>query len=182
MDKSAFVAELSKLRAASTFLTLKGYHNEHSEIADHSIVFHMSYKNALEKSVSILENLTVSGDLEIQAKTELLASFKKSLLSMETTPMEELENGYTGFLDDDGKYIKGIKLHNTTDTLHIYGLGVQKRVLMPGMYPTKNQKPLTIAKDKLRALTPVGKFRQYKIHPDKVDSIQVQGLSLLPPE
>ena len=45
-----------------------------------------------------------------------------------------------------------------------------------------NSKPLTIAKKKLSYLTPAGKFRQFRITADQVDSIAVQGLSLLPPE
>ena len=52
---------------------------------------------------------------------------------------------------------------------------------MPGMYAKTNKKPLTVAKDKLRYLTPVGKFRQFKILPSQVDSISVENLSLLPP-
>jgi hypothetical protein len=53
---------------------------------------------------------------------------------------------------------------------------------MPGLYTKGNRRPLTVAKDKLRHLTPVGKFRQFKITPSQLDSISVENLSLLPPE
>lgn len=180
MNQQQFVAELANLRPASTFLTLRGYRNEASEIADYSIAFHMSYRSALEKSKAILQGLALSNDLEKQARDELVASFDKSLLNMET-PIDEIEDGYQRFFDEEGNHIKGVKLHVATNTLHLYGLVVHKRVLMPGNYKQTNRRPLTIAKDKLRYLTPVGKFRQFRLLPSQVDRISVEKLSLLPP-
>ena len=183
MDTTQFVTELSKLRTASTFLTLHGYRNDASEIADYNIVFHMSYENALKKSIETLSALDLEGDLEKQARFELIESFTRSLGNMASTAMEELDDHiYTHFKDDDGQYIKGVKMHNESGELHLYGLIVHKRTRLPGIYPTKNKRPLTIAKDKLRYLTPVGKFRQFKLNPSQVDSITVEKLELLPPE
>lgn len=181
MNRKQFLNELSKLRPSSTFLTLNGYRNEYSEVADYSIVFHMSYESALKRSIETLKSLEFTGDLEKQAKEELLTSFNHSLLKLASTPMEELEDHYQHFLDENGNYIKGIKLHTKTDVLHLYGLVVHKRVLIPGHYPHRNSSPLTVAKDKMRYLTSVGKFRQFKILPSQVDSISVANLSLLPP-
>ena len=181
MDTFAFVDELSKLRPSSTFLTLRGYRNDHSEVADYSVAFHISYENALKRSLEVLSAVDTQTDLEKQAKLELMASFAKSLGNMAVTPVEEIDDAYTRFFDDDGKYIKGVKMHTATGALHLYGLVVHKRVLMPGFYPKKNQKPLTVAKDKMRYLTPVGKFRQFKLLSSQVDSISVENLSLLPP-
>jgi hypothetical protein len=182
MDKLEFVAELAKLRPASTFLTLKGYRNDSSEVSDYSIVFHMSYKSALQKSITAVENMTLTTDLEKQARQELLCSWNNSLIRMQETPVEEIEDGYQRFFDENGSYIKGVKLHRDTDTLHIYGLVVHKRVLLPGNYKKVNSRPLTIAKHKLSYLTVCGKFRQFKITPSQVDRISVENLSLLPPE
>lgn len=183
MDTKAFLTELSRLRPNTTFLTLNGYRNDHSEVANYSIAFHISYESALKKSIETLAALELKEPIEVQARFELLNSFAKSLSNMDSTPMEELdEQVYTHIKDDDGNYIKGVKIHNNTGTLHLYGLVIHKRVLMPGIYLTKNQKPLTVVKDKLRYLTRVGKFRQFKILPDQVDSISVENLSLLPPE
>lgn len=177
-----FIKQLSLLKPNSTFLTLKGYRNEHSEVADYSIVFNMSYENALNKSLEVLKAHHPSDTLEIQAKEELINSFNKSLNNLKDIPMEELEDHYVGFLDENGKYIKGIKAHIATNTLHLYGLIVHKKVIIPGSYPVKNKLPLTIAKDKLRRMVPVGRFRQFKITSAHVDYISVNNLSLLPPE
>ncbi len=181
MDHLQFVTELANLRPASTFLTLKGYRNEASEVADYSIVFHMSYENALKRSVAVLSEMTLTGDLEKQARLELLDSFAKSL-SKSSIPEDEIDDAYTRFFDEDGKYIKGVKMHTASGVLHLYGLVVHKKVLLPGFYPAKNKRPLTVAKDKLQYLTPVGKFRQFKLLSSQVDRVSVENLSLLPPE
>lgn len=183
MDNLKFVTELSKLRPGSTFLTVRGYRNEASEIADYSIAFHFSYENALKKSIEVLKSLDLKGDLEKQARTELLSSFNTSLARGAATPeLEERDPTFSYFKDSAGGYVKGVKLHTKTDTLHLYGLVVHKRVLMPGLYAPRNQRPLTVAKDKLRYLTPVGKFRSFKMTPSQVDYIAVENVSLLPPE
>jgi hypothetical protein len=181
MNQDQFVSELSKLRPSATFLSLIGYRNEASEVADYSIVFHMSYANALKRSLLALDCVVPVDDLEATAKRELLDSYQASLDKMAFTPIEELEDNYTRFFDENNLPIKGIKLHTATNTLHIYGLVAHKRILMPGQYKTTNRRPLTIAKDKLRRLCPVNKFRQFKITPQQVDSISVENLSLLPP-
>lgn len=182
MDNATFISELSKLRPSATFLTLKGYRSESSEIADYSVAFHISYENALKRSIEKLSAMDLTGDLEKQARFELLDSFAKSLARGASSPeLEERDPTYSYFKDDDGNYIKGVKMHTDTWTLHLYGLVVHKRVLMSGIHKHVNSRPLTIAKDKLRHLTPVGKFRQFKLLSSQVDSVQVEKLSLLPP-
>jgi hypothetical protein len=181
MNNSQFVAELAKLKPSSTFLTVKGYRNEASEIADYSIVFNISYRSALEKSIAILQEMNLTSELEKYARDELVESHNKSLVKIASLPLEEIERGYQRFFDENDNHIKGIKLHIASNTLHLYGLVVHKRVLMPGEYGTDLRKRSTVVKDKLRYLTPVGKFRQFKITPAQVDAIKVQNLSLLPP-
>lgn len=181
MNKNQFVTELAKLRTSSTFLSLIGYRNDYSEVSDYNIIFHISYESALKRSLLSLETVIPANDLEVQAKKELIESFQKSLVKSETIPVEEIDDAYTRFFDDDGKHIKGVKLHTETDTLHLYGLVQYKRVIIPGAYPKQNKRELTIVKDKLRKLCPVNRFRQFKITSSQVDSISVEHLSLLPP-
>ncbi len=182
MDQTQFVAELSKLRPGSTFLTVRGYRNEASEIADYSIAFHFSYEKALERSMDLLIGLDLKTDIEKQARAELLDSFARSLAKGAGSPeLEERDPTFSYFKDDSGNYVKGVKLHDKTGTLHLYGLVVHKKVILPGIYAKKNQRELTIAKDKLRYLTPVGKFRSFRMLPWQLDGIAVQNISLLPP-
>jgi hypothetical protein len=181
MERKKFVEELSKLRPSATFLSLLGYRNEHSEVADFSIVFHISYENALRRSVAALETVVPTDTLQALAKRELIDGYNASLNKIALTPVEEIDDAYTRFFDSDGKYIKGVKLHTETDTLHLYGLVNSKRVLIPGQYPKHNKRELTKAKDVLRKFCPVEKFRQFRITPSQVDRISVENLSLLPP-
>jgi hypothetical protein len=183
MDNHQFVTELAKLRPSSTFLTIRGYRNEASEIADYSIAFHFSYENALKRSIETLVKLDLQTDLEKRAREELLGSFRASLARGSGTPeLEERDPTYAYFKDDDGNYVKGVKMHRDSLELYLYGLVVHKRVLLPGIYPSKNRRELTVAKDKLRYLTSVGKFRSFKMTPSQVDYIAVENISLLPPE
>lgn len=181
MNNQDLVSELGKLRTSATFLSLMGYRNESGEVADFSIVFHISYENAIKRSILALEPVIPENDLEAQAKRELIDGYKNSLAKMATTPIEEIEDAYTRFTDEDGTHIKGVKLHTETDTLHLFGLVNSKRVIIPGQYKSSNKRPLTIAKDKLRKLCPVDKFRQFKLVSTQVDRISVENLSLLPP-
>lgn len=181
MDQKQFVGELSKLRPSATFLSLNGYRNEHSEVADYSIVFHISYENALKRSIAVLDAVVPADTLQALAKRELIDGYSTSLNKIALTPVEEIDDAYTRFFDSDGSYIKGVKLHTKTNTLHLYGLVNSKRVIIPGQYAHRNKKDLTKVKDQLRKLCPVDKFRQFKITSAQVDRISVEHLSLLPP-
>jgi hypothetical protein len=181
MNSEEFIKELSKLRPGATFLALKGYRNEYSEVADYSIIFHMDYLAALRRSIVTLEAMNLpAASLDNYAKEELLASWRKSLEN--TKPVERREDHYTHFKTANGSYIKGVKVHTKTDTVHLFGLVVWKKVTLPGNYPTDTRRELTIAKDNLALKTSVGKFRQFKILPAQVNSISVDGIHLLPPE
>jgi len=94
MTRAQFISELSKLRPAATFLSLLGYRNEASEIADYSLVFHMSYENALRRSLVALESVVPETDLDALAKQELMDSYQTSLEKMATTPLEEFDDNY----------------------------------------------------------------------------------------
>jgi len=181
MDQKQFAAELSKLRPSATFLSLRGYRNEHSEVADYNIVFHISYENALKRSIAILESIVPTDTLQALAKQELIDGYNSSINKIALTSIEEIDDAYTRFFDSNGNYIKGVKLHTSSHTLHLYGFVNHKRILIPGQYPKRNKRDLTKAKDALRKMCPVNKFRQFKITPSQVDCISVENLSLLPP-
>lgn len=173
---------MSKLHPSSTFLTVAGYRNAHSEVANYSIVFNMSYHNALLRSIDFLEKMASSSAAENFAREEVINDLRISLNNNKSYPIEEREDAYRHFQDQDGNYIKGVKLHMRSDTLHLYGLVAHKRVLMPGIYPSRKENPLAKAKRQLRHATPVGKFRQFKILPSQVEYIAVSKLTLLPPD
>lgn len=180
MNQSQFVSELGKLRPSSTFLSIKGYRNRYGEVANYSIAFHVSYNKALGRSILQLESYVPENDLEEEAKEKILKSLIKSL-ETSSNSKERSDSTYLRFLDERGREIKGVKLHIDTNTLHLYGFVVHKKVIMPGNYPKSNRKPLTKVSSAMRSKLSVGKFRQFKITPEQVESISVENLSLLPP-
>ena len=182
METLEFVNEIAKLRDSATFLRLNEYRNEALEVASYNIVFKISYKNLLTRSIAKLTDISTSTDLEAQAKQELLESFKKSVNKTETVEIEDIDDAYTRYFDECNNYIKGVKLHTATNTLHLYGTFVSKVIHQKGIYLPTNKKALTIEKDKLRRQLPISKYRQFKITPDNVTSIAVEKLTLLAPE
>lgn len=177
----SIIDTLSAIRPSSTFLSIRGYRSATSgEVADHSIVFHMSYQSALERSIAALEAVIPACDLEATAKAELLASYQKSLDKVTTEPLEIIGDHYDRVLDAEGAPIKGIKIHKESGALHLFGLAHRKVVREKGTYKEVKSRPLTIAKDKLRKSLPVERFRQFIIAPGSFEEMRVENLSVLP--
>ena len=180
MNQHEVIGVLGELRPNCTFLSVRGYRNEEGEVSDYNVCFHISYKNVLERSIALLEEMNVAEGVESQAKEELLESFRSSLAKMAVTPVEEINDTYERFFDSEGRHIAGVKMHKEKGDLHLFGLLVKKNVLVEGNYKEVKSRPLTIAKNKLRRSLPVGKWRQFVFSLDKVDSIKVEKMEIMP--
>lgn len=175
------IETLATIRPASTFLTLKGYKSVSTgEVADHQIVFHTSYGNALERSLGMLEGFPRGEGVEAQAREELILSYRASLDKVRGEPLEVIGEHYDRVLDGEGNPIRGCKIHRGSGELHLFGMHLQKRVIVPGVYKEVKSRPLTLAKDKLREMLPVNKFRQFIIKEGQVEEIRVDNLVILP--
>lgn len=173
MNNKDFVKEISKVGNGATFLSVNEYTNSHGEIADYSIIFNVSYESVLKRSITQLETYLPEDSIELQAKLELIKSYEASLKKLSSSSEEEIQAHYTHFKGKDG-YIKGVKLHTDSNTLHLYGTVVHKRVIQDGSYKKVNSSALTLAKKKISADLPVAKWRQFKITPSQVKSISVR--------
>lgn len=178
MQNEELVAEFAKLNPSSTFCTLKEYKSSTGEIADYNIVFHVSYESLLNRSISQLESYIPENEIEAKAKKELIVSYSNSLEKLKTRVQEELEDNYLHFKDVNGNYIKGVKLHKETNTLHCYGLIVNKNVIVKGSFKEVKSSELTLAKNKLSKNLPISKWRQFKITSNQVKSINVQKTNI----
>jgi hypothetical protein len=174
------MAPLATLRKSSTFLVLLGYRNKEGEVSDRTISFHVSYENALKRSIEKLEDMKGLVGVEVQARHELLASYRKSLSS----PVEEADESspYHVLLDADGESIKGLKVHKETQRLYVYGMQVpgQKRIIVPGTYKVVKSSEKTLAKKRLASELPVSRWRQFIISPENVREIKVEKMSFKP--
>lgn len=180
--KNACTKVLSSVKPGSTFLTVHNYVNSMGEVADYSIVFHIDYLKAVERSLDVLQSykptkMAVAGKpytLEQlkAAKVQVIDSLKKSLSGSHTQT-----DAYDS-VEVNGNTIPGVKLHSKDDALHLFGLRVWKNVVHSGNYPKDTRQPLTVAKDDLRKMLPVGKFVQFKLTPGKFDKLVVGKMSV----
>lgn len=184
--QSRCTRELASLRRGATFLSVQHYINNFGEVSNFSICFHVSYQNALQKAIDLLHDYEPTAQDCVDkpyspghlasAKFELLDSHKMSLSG--NNPLATSAHAYDAVVDHDRQPIDGIKLHREQDILHLWGFLVHKVVLIPGQYPPDNRHLLTRAKDDLRAMTPLGNFRQFKLGPAKFEKFVVQGITI----
>lgn len=179
---TTLIETLATIRPSSTFLSIKGYTAATSgEKADHTICFHMSYQNALEKSIAALNEIVPADDIEAEAKAELLASYGKSLEKVKSEPLEVVGDHYERIvLETNGQPLRGVKVHRESGELHIFGLAMGKTVLIPGTYKAVKSNPVTLAKAKLKKGLPVDRFRQFVIKPGSYEAIRVERMEVLP--
>ena len=71
----------------------------------------------------------------------------------------------------------GIKVHNETGEIYIFGLRTSKTVIEQGVYPTVNSRPLTLAKNQLKKDLKSSKFTQYKL--SSTSTIKLNGEELI---
>lgn len=189
MDTTEFRCEatkiLSELRPNATLLTVRHYMNNFGEICDFSIVFHINYHNAIQRSLDLLSAYTpkredaigrpyTHRELEV-AKAELLSSFKMTLAGNNT--FTKTSHVYSRIDNGEG-VIPGIKLHDTQDIIHLTGFRVWRMALLPGNYPPDNRASKTIAKDDLRRRLPIGRYVQFKLTPGKFRELKVSGMTI----
>jgi hypothetical protein len=148
---------VAKSPTGVSFVSIKGYTNQQGEVADHVFNIGADYGKAKEADIKFLNDLDItegkwSSDMVtmIKAKAELI----KNLISPNEARSQALANAYTHIC-------KGVKVHNETGVLYVYGNRVNKVVHVEGFYTEKNKRALTVAKDELRKLLKTSKFRQF---------------------
>lgn len=180
-------AQFNNLNGAK-FIALSNYKSKTNEIAVHTINTKISVMSAKKNDFQRLKNADIekiAADLfntknipvetTKQAHTEMLVSAEKNL-SANIEDRTKQSQAQTTAYHDLGN---GMKLHKDTGALHIFGMAVQKKVLVPGE-PKKpvNSSAKTIAKKlitkalKLRA----GKFRTFIV--ENVAAVNMSGVTI----
>ena len=148
---------VAKSPTGVSFVSIKGYTNKEGEVADHVFNIGADYGKAKEADIKFLQELDLTkgewkSDMVTMAKAK--AELIKSLTNPDEVRSQAQADAYTHIC-------KGVKVHNETGVLYVYGNRVSKVVHVEGNYPVKNSRPLTVAKDELRKLLKTGKFRQF---------------------
>lgn len=161
-EKARQVIDLVKGAIGSTptgvsFFSVRNYTNKQGETSNYVINVGGSYEKAKQDDIKFLRELDVTKlkntvnskkDLMV-AKTELIKSFEAPHKAMS----EGQKNAYTVIAN-------GVKVHNETGLLYVFGSKISKTIIKEGVYPTeKALKP----KDELRKLLKTSKIRQYSL-------------------
>jgi hypothetical protein len=165
---------VSKSITGLSFVSIRNYTNSSNEVSHNLINIGIRYESAKAKDIEFLQNIDLSSytfksEISVleEAKNELIASFIK--------PNENRSNGQ---IDAYTHIVSGLKVHNETGLLYIYGYRENKTILVEGEYKKVNSSPLTIAKNELRRLLKTGKFTQYAIEVGNTINANKQTLEL----
>jgi len=158
----------------TSFIGVDYTSKESGEVSRMVILIGASYKSVVERSLAQLEEVEVKTVLEIQAKAELVASFKNTLTNME----KGLENdAYT----KKGMYVsicKGIKVLEHDESFEVCGLVMSKKVLVEGTHKVVNSRPLTIIKNNLKKDLPISKYRTLALDLGHLEAIRIGGTEI----
>lgn len=180
--KDYCIRVLGHVQPGSTFLSIKNYKNNFLEVSNFNIVFHANYFNAVKKSKNIIKevkfnkaNLFSKLDFD-RAKEEMLESFDMTLSGY--NPLYTCHDVYEDVLGSDLKPLSGVKVHKKEGVVHISGLKVKKKVLVPGIYSEVVSEPKTLAKKYLKSLTPLNNWVQFKLEQGRFESLAVEKVKI----
>jgi hypothetical protein len=174
-----------------SFLGIRNYQNTQGEISNQTLNVGVSYEKAMQNDFfslqinkeKIMLDLAKTFELALieKAYNELYVSLEKRLSSPEIKELLRLENDSTIKRSDAQKdafthITTGVKVHDETGKIHVYGFVERKTVLVPIEYPKTQTRELTICKRTIEKLCKC-KLSKYKtFYFDKAE-VRVNGFS-----
>jgi hypothetical protein len=119
----------------------------------------VDYQKAKQKDIKYLKQLDVS-TLKSNLPIELLETARVALLESFIKPSKTRSEGINNAYTHLGN---GLKIHNETQVIYVYGMKVHKRVIEEGIQQEDTRSELTKAKDAIRSTLKSTQYRQYKI-------------------
>lgn len=137
-----------------SFFSIKNYTNKHGEVSNQIINVGASYEKMKQKDIETLRNMDI---LKMQWKSAMvdIEIARAALIEAFITPDKARSDGQK---DAYTNIANGIRVHNETGKLYLFGYKLRKTVLVEGEYPTVNSRKETIAKDELRKYLRTNKF------------------------
>jgi hypothetical protein len=135
------------------------YINQQNE--KHQTLFNVGvdYQRAKQRDIEFLSQLdvtTMNSNLDNELLETARIALLESFIRPSATRSEGIANAYTHLGN-------GLKIHNETQTVYVYGMKVHKRVIEEGNYQEDTRGELTKAKDAIRSLLKSTQYRQFKI-------------------
>ena len=154
---------ISKSITAVSFVSVKNYENKQGEIANYLFNLGINYEKSVKQDIETLQNLDVTTLKDVKSSVIDLEKAKVELINAFIKPNENRSNAQIDAYTQIG--IKGMKVHNETGLLYIYGFLQNKTVVTPSTEPYKvvNSSVLTIAKNELRKLLKTSNFRMFSV-------------------
>lgn len=160
------VADTAGCRFAS--ITYKS--KETGEIARHTLLLGVNVERAYKRDLSVYKGKSARlQGVESVACGELIVSLEESLtVGIGNNSAYTCKDVYT-------PVAPGIKTHNETGAVYVNGFSLGKKVLQPGVYKAVKSSDKTLAKNALRKIGKMGRFRQFVIDPANVRQVRVMG-------
>jgi len=155
-----------------SFVSINGYENRYGEISNNLINVGVNYERTKQSDIETLENLDLT---TVKTATDLI-TLEKARTELINELIKPNENRSYGQIDAYTNICTGLKVHNETGEIYIWGFRVKKTVIKEGVYPTVKSKPMTIAKNELRKLLKISKFTQYKV--SSINNMKLNGETL----
>jgi hypothetical protein len=137
-----------------TFCSIDEYNNQQGEKAKYLINVGINYEKSKQADIVFLENLKAS-EHTFKSSVELIEEARIALIQAFIKPNENRSNGQK---DAYTTIFSGVKVHNETGKVYVYGYKVTKTIIEKGEYKADTRGALTIAKDELRKLLKTGQF------------------------
>ncbi|TXG76207.1 hypothetical protein E6Q11_05240 [Candidatus Dojkabacteria bacterium] len=157
-----------------TFIRIADYRNAEGELSDVTVNIGISMANAKAKDIETLEAMNVRDLFKEREDVtfDLLETARQELLSALKAPNKAMSEAQ---IDAYSHICKGVKVHNETNELHIYGFKIDgtKAIKEKGDYKADTRKPLTKAKDLIRKGLKSPHYRQYKL--SALGSVKFKG-------
>jgi hypothetical protein len=143
-----------------SFVSIKNYTNKQNEVSNNLINVGINYESAKQKDIEFLENLNLKNH-EFKSPLDLLKQAKEELILAFLAPNENRSKGQQ---DAYTTILPGVRVHNESGQIYLYGYRENKTVLIEGdKQKPVNSAALTIAKDELRKLLRTGKFVNFSL-------------------
>lgn len=135
------------------------YVNQQNEKHQTTFNVGVDYINAKQKDIEYLKELDVS-TLKSSLPHELLEQARVDLLYSFQNPSKARSEGIANAYTNLGA---SLKVHNESKALFVYGMKISKRIIEGGDKKEDTRKPLTKAKDTIRAKLKSTQYRLFEI-------------------
>lgn len=167
-DKAQSVIELlkkaiSKSPNGVSFVSIKEYTNKQGEVSNQLINVGASYENAKQADIQLLRELDITlSTHNFKSNILLLEQARNELINSFIQPNENRSLGQKNAYSHI-ENANGLKVHNESGLLYLFGYRINKTVLVEGEYKTVKSSGLTIAKNELRKLLKTNKFVNFSL-------------------